>query len=211
MWNCHPHMVHIRNRDSDTHKPFIYSALNSVFFPLLLSDSGSVFFSAYQQFQPEHLLAPIGHMHRDSRHLEARPMCFGGHSVPGEGPYLHRPEVKGQKEKHGDKTAHETPAEPVTAHVGDDGTHSEKQVEKGGQRVPGKEPRRPSLRGATWAVSELTSRSAQSISGRGSKEGTKLERLIIISAFCFLPLEESRTFPSFDSKYHLPSLKPGHL
>lgn len=124
---------------------------------------------------------------------------------------LHRPEVKGQKEKHGDKTAHETPAEPVTAHVGDDGTHSEKQVEKGGQRVPGKEPRRPSLRGATWAVSELTSRSAQSISGRGSKEGTKFERLIIISAFCFLPLEESRTFPSFDSKYHLPSLKPGHL
>lgn len=63
------------------------------------------------------------------------------------GPYLHRPEVEGQEEKHGDKTAHEASAEPVTAHIGDGGTHSEKQVEKRGHRVPREEPRAPSLQG----------------------------------------------------------------
>lgn len=54
--------------------------------------------------------------------------------------YLHRPEVKGQKEKHSDKAANEAPAEPVTAHIGDDGAHSEEQVEEGGQGVPGENP-----------------------------------------------------------------------
>ena len=61
----------------------------------------------------------------------------------GAGAHLHRPEVKGQEEKHSHKTAHEALAEPVTAHVGDDGTHAEKQVEKRGHRVPRKEPRSP--------------------------------------------------------------------
>lgn len=51
-------------------------------------------------------------------------------------PYLHRPEVKGQEEEHGDKAAHKAPAEPVTAHIGDDGAHSEEQVEEGCQGVP---------------------------------------------------------------------------
>lgn len=55
-------------------------------------------------------------------------------------PYLHRPKVKGQQEKHSDKAANEAPAEPVTAHVGNDGTHAEEQVEEGGQGVPEKIP-----------------------------------------------------------------------
>lgn len=60
--------------------------------------------------------------------------------VPGEGTYLHRPEVEGQEEKHSDKAAHKAPAEPVTAHIGDDGTHSEEQMEEGGQGVPRENP-----------------------------------------------------------------------
>lgn len=57
-------------------------------------------------------------------------------------PYLHRPEVKGQEEQHSDKAAHKALAEPVTAHVGDDGAHSEEKVEEGGQGMPRKQPRR---------------------------------------------------------------------
>lgn len=72
------------------------------------------------------------------------------------GPYLHRPEVKGQEEQHSDKAAHKASAEPVTAHIGDNGTHSEKQVEKGGQWVPRKEPRSPLTAKAKRAITELT-------------------------------------------------------
>lgn len=57
------------------------------------------------------------------------------------GPYLHRPEVEGQEEKHSNETAHKASAEPVTADVGDDGAYSEEQVEKGGRGVPRKGPR----------------------------------------------------------------------
>lgn len=74
---------------------------------------------------------------------------------PGE-PYLHRPEVKGQEEEHGDKAAHKASAEPVTAHIRDNGTHSEKQMEKGGQRVPRKEPRSPLTAKAKRAIPKLT-------------------------------------------------------
>lgn len=53
--------------------------------------------------------------------------------------YLDRPKVKGQKEEDSDKTGNKAVAEPVTEQIGNNGTHSEKQVEKGGQWVPRKE------------------------------------------------------------------------
>lgn len=53
--------------------------------------------------------------------------------------YLDRPKVKGQKEENSDKTGNKAVAEPVTEQVGNNSTHSEKQVEKGGQWVPRKE------------------------------------------------------------------------
>lgn len=67
----------------------------------------------------------------------------GRRRLRGARAYLHRPEVKGQEEQHSDEAAHEALAEPVAAHVGDDGAHAEKQVEKRGHRVPRKEPRSP--------------------------------------------------------------------
>lgn len=72
------------------------------------------------------------------------------------GPYLHRPEVEGQEEEHGDEAAHKASAEPVAAHIGDNGTHPEKQVEKGGQRVPREEPRSPLTAKAKRASTGLT-------------------------------------------------------
>lgn len=71
---------------------------------------------------------------------------------------LHGPEVKGQEEEHGDEAARKASAEPVTAHIGDNGAHSEKQVEEGGQRVPRKEPRSPLTAKAKRAVLELALR-----------------------------------------------------
>lgn len=53
--------------------------------------------------------------------------------------YLDGPKVKGQKEENSDKTGNKAIAEPVTEQVGNNSTHSEKQVEKSGQWVPRKE------------------------------------------------------------------------
>jgi hypothetical protein len=74
---------------------------------------------------------------------------------PREGPYLHRPEVKGQEEEHCDKAAHEALAEPITAHIGDNGTHSEEQVEERGQRMPRGQPRGTLTPGAKRKVVKL--------------------------------------------------------
>lgn len=54
--------------------------------------------------------------------------------------YLHRPEVKGEEEEDDEEAGDEAFAEPVADEVGHDGAHTEEEVEKGGQRVPGKEP-----------------------------------------------------------------------
>lgn len=56
--------------------------------------------------------------------------------------YLHRPEVKGEEEEDEEEAGDEAFAEPVAEEVGHDGTHAEEEVEKGGQRVPRKEPSR---------------------------------------------------------------------
>lgn len=52
--------------------------------------------------------------------------------------YLNWPKVKGQKEENSDKTGNKAFAEPVTEQVGNNSTHSEKQVEKGSQWMPRK-------------------------------------------------------------------------
>lgn len=54
--------------------------------------------------------------------------------------YLHRPEVKGEEEEDEEEAGDEAFAEPIAKEIGHDGTHAEEEVEKGGQRVPRKEP-----------------------------------------------------------------------
>ena len=151
-------MAHICNHDS-WYPEAIYSTPNNVFFPLILSDSGSAlctssFTQSTSWLKSATCIGTVTIRKHSPRVSEATASQERGLT------YLHRPEVKGQKEKHSDETAHKASAEPVTAHIGDDGTHSEKQVEKGGQGMPRRQPRRPShsrgQTGSQWAHSVLS-------------------------------------------------------